>query len=81
MKTCPWCGVPDARRIEFGYPGQKMMEAEERGEIVLGGCLAPPRELGVWRLCMSCNRTFSEETGQSIEDAYEEYMASLNQPK
>lgn len=36
--TCSECGgemVP----IAYGFPGGEMMEAAERGEIVLGGCV------------------------------------------
>jgi hypothetical protein len=77
MKRCPLCDDSDTRRIEFGYPGPQMTRAAERGEIVLGGCYAPPEELGTWRQCMSCGREFNEQTGQAIEDAYAEYMQSL----
>jgi hypothetical protein len=52
------------------------MEAESLDEIFLGGCLAPPSELGTWRHCMACAHEFNEQTGQSIEDAYTEYMST-----
>jgi hypothetical protein len=34
---CPRCGGP-MLPIVYGYPGIEMREAEQRGEIVLGGC-------------------------------------------
>jgi hypothetical protein len=39
---CPACGSGDAVRVEYGYPSAEMWAAEQRGEIVLGGCLVGP---------------------------------------
>jgi hypothetical protein len=42
LPPCPACGAVEAIRIEYGYPTHEMAEAEERGEIRLGGCLIGP---------------------------------------
>jgi hypothetical protein len=42
LPPCPSCGSPDAIRIVYGYPGADMWEAEQRGELRLGGCLVGP---------------------------------------
>ena len=75
VRSCPSCGSHDVRPIVFGLPGPEMTEAGAGGEIYLGGCFAPPSELGQWDHCMSCNQEFHHETGQSLDAAYEEYMA------
>ena len=36
-RTCPACGgklLP----IAYGYPGPDLMEAAEKGEVIIGGC-------------------------------------------
>jgi hypothetical protein len=38
---CPSCGGP-MLPIVYGYPGIETREAEQRGEIVLGGCTVGP---------------------------------------
>jgi hypothetical protein len=36
---CPKCSsVKDVIPIEYGYPGEEMMEEEKTGKIRLGGC-------------------------------------------
>jgi len=39
---CPACGSRDAVPIAYGYPSSDLWEAEQRGEVVLGGCLIGP---------------------------------------
>ena len=39
---CPACGSRAAEPIAYGYPSAQMWEAEQRGEVVLGGCLVGP---------------------------------------
>jgi hypothetical protein len=39
---CPACASTDAVEIVYGYPSFELVEAERRGEIVLGGCLIGP---------------------------------------
>jgi rubredoxin len=36
---CPECGVVGLLPIVYGYPTRQAVDAEERGEIVLGGCV------------------------------------------
>ena len=53
--SCARCGgvlVP----IAYGYPGLEMIQAEERGEIMLGGCtMDPGMPTGV---CRDCGQTW-----------------------
>ena len=37
---CPRCGRPGVP-IVYGLPGPELMEAAERGEVALGGCVIP----------------------------------------
>jgi len=41
--------------IVYGYPGHGLMEAAERGEVVLGGCVIMPHQ-PKWK-CLSCKET------------------------
>jgi len=49
---CPTCASTDVIRIVYGEPSYEMWEAEQRGEIRLGGCFvgleSPDYE------CMGC---------------------------
>ena len=38
-KRCPKCGAVAGVRIVYGLPTSEACEAEERGEIALGGCM------------------------------------------
>lgn len=52
-KVCPDCGGK-VLPIAYGYPGPEMWEAEQRGEIVLGGCTVDP---GLpTSVCTGCRR-------------------------
>ncbi len=42
IPPCPACGSRDAVEIAYGYPSFEMSLAEQRGEIVLGGCVIGP---------------------------------------
>jgi hypothetical protein len=48
--TCPRCGSREVAEIVYGLPGSDLAEAEERGEVILGGC--EPKEAR--RACRSC---------------------------
>ena len=48
---CPSCGAGDVVPIVIGLPGPDLMEAAERGEVVLAGCIVMPDQPN-W----SCNR-------------------------
>jgi hypothetical protein len=53
---CPKCGSTDVVPIEYGYPGQEMMDAAKRGLIELGGCCVSdddPR-----KHCRACGEEF-----------------------
>ena len=49
--TCQAKMVP----IVYGYPGDGLMEAAERGEVVLGGCVIWPNQPR-WK-CPTCKET------------------------
>ena len=50
--NCPQCGQKAAVAILYGFPGPDMADEAERGEIVLGGCIA---EIGAPdRHCLNC---------------------------
>ena len=54
---CPYCGSK-VLRIQYGYPGHEMMEAAERGEILLGGCCIGP-DSPVYG-CPNCGQSFNK---------------------
>ncbi len=49
---CPKCGSGRVVPIVYGYPSWELGQAEERGELVLGGYMASDRD-PKWR-CMDC---------------------------
>ncbi|MHB8438977.1 MAG: DUF429 domain-containing protein [Acidimicrobiales bacterium] len=52
MACCPVCGNWEVVPIVYGLPDIEAADAEERGEIALGGCVASPEQPE--RLCRSC---------------------------
>ena len=38
-RRCPNCGAVAGVPIVYGLPGRDAFEAEQRGELVLGGCV------------------------------------------
>lgn len=52
---CPHCGSK-VLNIQYGYPGHEMMEAAERGEILLGGCCISPDSPDC--ACPVCGQSF-----------------------
>ena len=38
MVVCPKCRSDRTVPILYGYPSHEAFEAEERGELILGGC-------------------------------------------
>lgn len=36
--SCPECGSSEVIPIVYGMPGPDLIEAEHRGEVVIGGC-------------------------------------------
>lgn len=49
---CPKCGQMTGVRIIYGLPGVELAEAEERGEIELGGCFVEDNDPNVH--CKTC---------------------------
>jgi hypothetical protein len=54
---CLNCGSTNVARIVFGEPGFEMMEAYDRGDIVLGGCCVTEDD-PEWR-CSNCDHEWS----------------------
>ncbi len=67
LPPCPACGSTDAIRVVCGYPIDETVEAAERGELRLGGCLvgdeSPDYE------CGGCGRSLPWLEGRADEDA------------
>jgi hypothetical protein len=40
--SCPRCGAADLVAVIYGYPDADLFAREERGEVVLGGCVVTP---------------------------------------
>ena len=53
---CPHCGT-DMRPIVWGYPlmDEPLLEAHERGDVFLGGCVIPEGPIPQWH-CPGCGR-------------------------
>lgn len=60
-KPCPECGSTKVLPITYGLPGSAMLEAAERGEIILGGCLVDDAN-PLWA-CASCVAQFGRLDG------------------
>ena len=37
--TCPSCGASGVQPIVYAYPDESLREAEQRGEVQIGGCV------------------------------------------
>ena len=68
MKKCPKCNG-DLIEIVYGMPGPELFEAEERGEVILGGCCV--FEDGPEYHCKNCNLEFSHDLKRTFESDYE----------
>lgn len=53
---CPKCGSENYTPIMYGYPSQEAIEAEVRGELILGGCVVPSNASNVE--CDKCKHRF-----------------------
>lgn len=53
VAICPQCGAHDVVEIVYGLPTDKLTEAAQRGEVVLGGCIVTDNDPR-WA-CKSCN--------------------------
>jgi hypothetical protein len=69
---CPACrhmaGVP----LLFGMPGPPAFEAEQRGELVLGGCI-PMYDQGGNRFNLACLRCAHHWYDPNFEDEEEDF--------
>ncbi len=66
---CLRCNAVHSRPVVYGYPGPELIEAERRGEVVLGGCnVGEP--VRVW-FCEECERTLSEDEREALAQAVE----------
>ena len=61
MVICPKCRSDRTAPILYGYPSHEAFEAEERGELILGGCEMidgmPHEDYG----CLDCRYRWSKE--------------------
>ena len=64
-QRCPDCGEREGVELLFGMPSSEAMEAAERGEIALGGCLIPWEPLHY--RCLACGWEWGrpEEPGEA----------------
>ncbi len=53
---CPKCGSDRVVPILYGYPIGPMVDAVERGEAVLGGCLMSGND--PMKFCLNCETSF-----------------------
>src|SRR5215216_7072809 len=51
-KNCPKCGSKNLMEIVYGRPTSEALDAVERGEIALGGCVMMPNQPN-WK-CATC---------------------------
>ena len=58
MKKCPKCNN-NLIEIVYGMPSSELFEAEERGEIILGGCCVSDNDPKYH--CENCDIDFSRD--------------------
>ena len=61
--ACPSCGTASAVRIVYGLPSSDAGEAEDRGEIALGGCCID-EDCPIWS-CRNCGHRWGRLGGGS----------------
>lgn len=66
-ERCPTCGSPHVRPIVCGDPGPEAIDAAERAEVVLGGCVIGPADPDV--SCSDCGARWA--TGTTTLDSIE----------
>lgn len=52
IPKCPSCGLSKVVPIVYGMPGSELIEAYEKGEVELGGCVVSDYD-PEWR-CRAC---------------------------
>ena len=58
MKKCPKCNN-NLIEIVYGMPSSELFEAEERGEVMLGGCCVSDNDPKYH--CKNCDINFSRD--------------------
>lgn len=72
--TCPMCGKWDmVLAIQYGYPGPELMEAAEKGKIMLGGCCVSDDDPSFY--CKRCEISFYKDGRifKPEKDAWKDY--------
>jgi hypothetical protein len=64
-EVCPACGAGTVAYILYGHPSDEAWEAEEAGELVLGGCCVSEDD-PCWQ-CTSCGVQIYPE-GAALEE-------------
>jgi hypothetical protein len=54
--SCPRCGAADVRPILYGFPSSEAIDAADRGELVLGGCVVSEDDPDI--ACRACGLRF-----------------------
>ncbi len=57
---CPRCHSVDGVPIRYGFPGDEMLAAAKRGQIVLGGCCTYGGLEPIW-FCRTCRAQWDAE--------------------
>jgi ribosomal protein L40E len=53
LPACPRCGARDVVPVVYGLPAPEATAAEDRGELVLGGCLVGDEDAEL--VCRQCH--------------------------
>ena len=61
-QKCPSCNTNNVVPIVYGMPGSDLEEQEQRGEIILGGCIVTDNDPELY--CKDCGREFYREEGR-----------------
>lgn len=65
-KVCPRCGSKEIVKIVYGLPSQETIESQRKGEIAIGGDIAPEKDGDFSRYCKKCKREFNARTGKEV---------------
>ena len=80
MVICPKCRSDRTAPILHGYPSHEVLEAEERGELILGGCEMidgmPHEDYG----CLDCRYRWSKELLSATQITKIRYKVVENGP-
>ena len=68
MKKCPKCNNK-LTEIVYGMPSSELFEAEERGEVILGGCCVSDDDPKYH--CKKCNLGFSRDLKKTYKSDFE----------